>query len=154
MGVTRFTGPVMSGDQLAGDPAGPNLGLARLSQTVLIQQSGAGTQNLLAYIPAGAIIEDFNIDVLTAFDSATSATLTIGKTVGGSEYVSSHDLKTAGRAAITFTAAQLAAMAGLTTAGAASPTPANIDLQVVATGATTVGTALVTIHYVQQGTLI
>ena len=153
MGVTRFTGPVMSGDLLQGDANGPNTGLARLSQTILIQQAGAGTQNYVLNIPAGSVIEDFNVDVLTAFDSVTSATLTIGNAVGGTQYVSSQNVKTAGRAAITYTAAQLAAMAGLTVAGAAAPTVANINMQVVATGTTANGTVLVTVHYVQQGTL-
>ncbi len=153
MGVTRFTGPVMSGDLLQGDTNGPNTGLARLSQTILIQQAGAGTQNYVLNIPAGSVIEDFNVDVLTAFDSVTSATLTIGNAVGGTQYVSSQNVKTAGRAAITYTAAQLAAMAGLTVAGAAAPTVANINMQVVATGTTANGTVLVTVHYVQQGTL-
>ena len=153
MSVTRFTGPVMSGDLLQGDTNGPNLGLCRLSQTLLIQQAGAGTQNYVVNIPAGAVIEDFNVDVLTAFDSATTATLTIGNAVGGTQYVSSQNVKTAGRAAITYTAAQLAAMAGLTVTGGAAPTVPNVNLQVVATGATTAGTVLVTVHYVQQGSL-
>lgn len=154
MGVTRFTGPVMVGTKLKGDTNGPNLGFTRLVQTQLITQNGAGTQDFVINIPASSILADFDIDILTSFDSATSAALTIGNAAGGTQFVSSTDLKaSAGRVAITYTAAQLAQMAGLSTAGAAAPNGETINIRVVATGATTAGVVRVAAHYAPTDTL-
>jgi len=103
------------------------------------------------YIPAGSEIIDFNVDVLTAFNSATSATLSIGLTAGGTEYVSSVNVKAAtGRIAPTYTAAQLAAMNGVTTTGTAAPTTAPVVVTVTPVGATSAGYVVVTVIYAQQ----
>lgn len=155
MGTTTFTGPVRSGTLKAGETSGtatgPNIGLARLNQFATLIQSGGGlVQSTTLQIPAGSRITSFEIDVLTAFDSATSATLSIGTTAGGTQYVSGINAKTAGRAAITYTAAQLAAMAGLTTAGAASPTTAPLVITVTSVGAPTAGVVTVAVNYTQQ----
>ena len=95
-------------------------------------------------------ILSFNVDVLTAFDSATSATLTIGTAAAGTQYVGSVNAKTAGRASITYSAAQLAAMSGVTVTGTASPTTAPVVVTVTPSGATTAGYVEVTVLYVQQ----
>lgn len=151
MSATHFSGPVVSGTLLTGQTNGPNQGLVRLSQFATIVQSGGATlQTATLYIPVGSRITSFDIDVLTAFDSATSAALTIGTTSGSSTYVSGVNVKTAGRAAITFSAAQLAAMAGLTTAGAASPTVAPVVISIVSVGAPTTGVVAVAVSYTQQ----
>lgn len=151
MGTTTFSGPVRAGNKLSGETNGPNIGLARLNQFATLIQSGGGlTQSVTVYIPVGARITGFDIDVLTAFDSATSATLSIGTSAGGTQYVSGVNAKTAGRATITFTAAQLAAMAGLTTAGAASPTVAPVVITVTSVGAPTAGVVTIAINYTQQ----
>lgn len=151
MTATHFSGPVVSGTLLTGQTNGPNQGLARLSQfATIIQSGGALVQSATLYIPVGSRITSFDIDVLTAFDSATSATLTIGTSAGATTYVGSVNAKTAGRAAITFTAAQLAAMAGLTTAGAASATTAPVVISITSVGAPTTGVVAVTANYTQQ----
>jgi len=156
MGTTTFTGPIRSGTLKAGETSGsntgPNIGNAHLTQFTTLVQAGGGLVQSAAtiYIPVGARITSFNVDVLTAFDSATSATLSIGTAASGTQYVSGVNAKTAGRAAISYTAAQLAAMAGLTTAGAASATVAPIVVTVTSVGAPTTGVVTVAVNYVQQ----
>lgn len=150
MGATHFSGPVVSGDLQIGETYGPNQGLTVLSQSTSITQNSTTAVSSTLYIPAGARIVDFNVDVLTAFDSATSATLTIGTAAAGTQYVSGVDAKTAGRAAITYTAAQLAAMNGVTVTGTAAATVPTMVVTVTPVGATTAGYVVVTVLYVQQ----
>lgn len=150
MGATHFSGPVVSGDLQTGETYGPNQGFAVLSQSTSITQNSTTAVSSTLYIPAGARIVDFNVDVLTAFDSATSATLTIGTAAAGTQYVSGVDAKTAGRAAITYTAAQLAAMNGVTVTGTAAATVPTMVVTVTPVGATTAGYVVVTVLYVQQ----
>jgi hypothetical protein len=155
MGTTTFTGPVRSGTLKAGETSGantgPNIGLARLNQFATLIQSGGGlVQSVSLNLPVGSRITSFEIDVLTAFDSATSATLSIGTTAGDTKFVSGINAKTAGRAAISYTAAQLAAMAGLTIAGAASPNTAPLVITVTSVGAPTAGVVAVAVNYTQQ----
>jgi hypothetical protein len=149
MGATHFSGPVVSGTLQQGETNGPNQGFAVLTQSTSITQNSTTAVSSTLYIPAGSEIIDFNIDVLTAFNSATSATLTIGTAAAGTQYVGSIDAKTAGRAAITYTAAQLAAMNGVTTTGTAAPTTAPVVVTVTPVGATSAGYVVVTIIYAQ-----
>jgi len=150
MGATHFSGPVVSGDLQQGETNGPNQGFAVLSQSTSITQNSTTAVSSTLYIPAGSRIVDFNIDVLTAYNSATSATLTIGTAAAGTQYVGSIDAKTAGRAAITYSAAQLAAMNGVTVTGTAAATTAPVVVTVTPVGATSAGYVVVTVLYVQQ----
>ena len=150
MGATHFSGPVVSGTLQQGQTDGPNQGFSVLSQSTSITQNSTTAVSSTLYIPAGSRIVDFNIDVLTAYDSATSATLTIGTAAAGTQYVGSIDAKTAGRAAITYTAAQLAAMNGVSVLGVAAPTTAPVVITVTPVGATSAGYVVVTVLYVQQ----
>ena len=149
MGATHFSGPVVSGTLQQGETNGPNQGFAVLTQSTSITQNSTTAVSSTLYIPAGSRIVDFNIDVLTAYNSATSATLTIGTAAAGTQYVGSIDAKTAGRAAPTYTAAQLAAMNGVTTTGTAAPTTAPVVVTVTPVGATSAGYVVVTIIYAQ-----
>ena len=152
MAATHFTGPLVSGDLQQGQTNGPNQGYVKLVQQVALATFGAaGNVDTAVYIPAGSILTGFDVDVLTASNDGTSSALSIGKTAGGTDYVTSVDLKSAtGRIAITYSAAQLAAMAGVGVTGAAAPTPALVNLRVANAGATgTAGYAVVTINYVQ-----
>ncbi len=150
MGATHFSGPVVSGTLQQGETNGPNQGFAVLTQSTSITQNSTTAVSSTLYIPAGSEIIDFNIDVLTAFNSATSATLTIGTAAAGTQYVGSIDAKTAGRAAPTYTAAQLAAMNGVSVLGVAAPTTAPVVVTVTPVGATSAGYVVVTVLYVQQ----
>jgi len=150
MGATHFSGPVVSGTLQQGETNGPNQGFAVLTQSTSITQNSTTAVSSTLYIPAGSRIVDFNIDVLTAYNSATSATLTIGTAAAGTQYVGSIDAKTAGRAAPTYTAAQLAAMNGVSVLGVAAPTTAPVVVTVTPVGATSAGYVVVTVLYVQQ----
>ena len=150
MTATHFSGPVMSGTVITGQTNGPNQGCARLKQVANLTQNSTNAVSATLYIPVGSRISSFDIDVLTAFNSATSATLTIGTTAGATTYVGSVDVKTAGRASITFTAAQLAAMAGMTVLGAAAPVAAPVVITITPVGATSAGFVTAAINYMQQ----
>lgn len=150
MGTTTFSGPVRSGTLQRGQTNGPNIGYAVLQQATSITQNSTNAVSSTLYIPAGARILNILVDVLTAFDSATSAVLSVGTAAGGTQYASGVDVKTAtGRIAPTFTAAQLAAMDNVTVLGVAAPTTAPVVVTVTPTGATTAGYVQVTIVYSQ-----
>lgn len=142
MAQTNFSGPLVSGDKPAGATGGPNTGFVLLSQTALINFDATLVQNATFNLPTRSQIVDFRIDTLTAYNSATSATLSIGTASAGTQYVDSVDVKTNGREAPTLTAAQLAAMDDIGT-----------NRQVVATvtsvGQPTAGQVRVTVLYVQ-----
>ena len=150
MAATHFSGPVLSGDLQSGETNGPNQGYVTLIQTTSITKNSTNAVSSTMYIPAGSQIIDFNVDVMTAFDSATSATLTIGTAAAGTQYVSGVNAKTAGRASITYTAAQLAAMSGVSVLGVTAATSAPVVVTVTPTGATTTGYVEVTVIYAQQ----
>ena len=151
MGATHFSGPVIAGDLQQGETNGPNQGNVILSQSTSITQNSTTAVSSTLYIPAGSLIVGFNVDVLTAFNSATSATLSVGITAGGTQYVSGVNVKAAtGRIVPTYTAAQLAAMNGVTVLGVAAPTTAPVVVTVTPSGATSAGYVVVTMLYVQQ----
>jgi hypothetical protein len=142
MAQTDFTVPLASGDRLTGDPQGANVGLAVLSQTMLINFNATLVQSGTINLPVNSQIVNIVCDVLTAYNSATSTTLTVGTAAAGTQYASGVNARTAGRTIPTFTAAQLAAMAniGATTTVVATAT---------SVGQPTAGQVRVTINYVQ-----
>ncbi len=142
MAQTTWSGPLASGDRNAGESGGPNIGLATLSQTALINFDATLVQNATFNIPAGSQIVDFYVDVLTQYDSATSATLSAGTTSGGTQYLSAINVKTAARRPNAFSAAQLAAMDDVGTNRAVVAT-------VTSVGQPTAGQVRVTMLYVQ-----
>jgi len=131
-----------SGDLNAGVSGGPNIGLAVLSQTVLINFDTTLVQNGTIYLPYNSQILNVVVDVLTQYNSATSATLTIGTASAGTTYASGVNAKTAARTTPTFTAAQLASMASIGTSGTVVAT-------VTSVGQPTAGQVRVTYTYVQ-----
>ena len=150
MGTTTFSGPVRSGTLKTGETNGPNIGYAVLEQETSITQNSTSAVSSTLYIPAGSKIINILVDVLTAFNSGTSAVLSVGTTAGGTQYASGVDVKTAtGRITPTFTAAQLAAMSNVTVLGVAAPTTAPVVVTVTPTGATSAGYVRVTILYSQ-----
>lgn len=149
MGTTTFSGPVRAGTKTSGETNGPNIGVVTLMQETSITQNSTTAVSSTIYIPAGSKITDIIVDVLTAFNSATSAVLTVGTAAGGTQYAGSVDAKTAGRVRPTFTAAQLAAMSNVTVLGVAAPTTAPVVVTVTPTGATSAGYVRVTVLYSQ-----
>ena len=142
MAQTDITGPLASGDRPPGTPGGSNVGLAVLSQTVLVTRDATLVQSATINLPVNSQIVNIICDVLTAYDSATSTTLTVGTAAAGTQYASGVNARTAGRTTPTFTAAQLAAMAniGATTTVVATAT---------SVGQPTAGQVRVTVNYVQ-----
>ena len=57
----------------------------------------------IATIPAGAQIVNINIDVTTAFNAATTNTVTVGKTGSAAAFVASTSVGSAGRASVATT---------------------------------------------------
>jgi hypothetical protein len=143
MSQTTFSGPLASGDINAGKTGGPNLGFAVLSQTVLIDFDATLVQNATVYLPYGSQILNIVCDVLTAYNSATSATLTVGTASAGTTYASGVNAKTAARTTPTFTAAQLTSMANIGNTGPVVAT-------VTSVGQPTAGQVRVTYLYVQK----
>lgn len=140
---TGFDGPVISGPRrnaLGAQPA--NAGRSVLTQSVTIAQNGTNAVSATLNVPKHSKLIDIIADVTTAFDSVTSATLTVGNVAAGTQYAGGVDAKTAGRVRPTFTAAQLTAMldTGTNEAVVATLTPV---------GATAAGSVTVTYVYEQ-----
>jgi hypothetical protein len=150
MGATHFTGPVITGDLDQGQVGGPNKGFIESYQDTVILNTGAGTTDTVLNIPAGSVIMGFEVATFTAWNSATSSTLTIGNVAGGAQYVGATDLKAAAPfPAMTQSAANVAAQRGYTAAGVPAPVTGPIFIRVVNVGAGNAGAALVSVHYVQ-----
>jgi len=142
MSQTTFSGPLITGDRPAGYTGGPNLGYVVLTQTMLINRDATLVQSATMNLPYNSQITNIFCDVLTQYDSATSATLTVGTAAAGTTYASGINVKTGVRVTPTFTAAQLAAIAST---GSVGPVVATVT----SVGQPTVGQVRVTVQYVQ-----
>jgi hypothetical protein len=142
MSQTTWSGPLQSGDKPAGIAGGPNIGQVLLSQTFLVTFDATLVQTTSINLPASSQIVEIYADVLTAYNSATSATLTVGSAAAGTQYVTSVNAKTGGRNTTTHTAAQCTAMANISTNTALFAT-------VTSVGQPTAGQVRLTIQYVQ-----
>lgn len=133
----------MQGALKAGEGASEvstGVGYASFSQTGTNANVTGLTQDITFTLPRNSQILNVFVDVLTAYDSATSATLSVGTASGGTQYVSGVNAKTAGRAALTISAAQATAMASITT-------NTTVVATVTSVGQPTTGTVRVTVHY-------
>lgn len=145
MSRTTWTGPLASGTLEAGVTGGSNVGLVMLSQTATLGYDATLVQSTTFNLPANSQIVDFFFDVLTAYNSATSATLSLGSAAAGTQYASGVDVKTAtGRIAPTLTSAQLTNMAN-------TSTNTSVVATVTSVGQPTAGATRVTVRYVQTG---
>jgi hypothetical protein len=95
-------------------------GFVVVSQTTTVTTASAGTATSATItIPASSQIIDFIVDTVqneaVGGGTATAIAMTIGTAAAGTQYVSSTDVFAGGRIALTFTAAQLAAMADVGT---------------------------------------
>lgn len=142
MAQTTWSGPLASGDKAAGVSGGPNIGQAVLSQTFLINFDGTLVQTGSVNLPTNSQIVEIYADMITPYNSATSATLTVGTAAAGTQYVTSVNAKTGGRNTTTHTAAQVGAMANI-------GTNTGVFATVTSVGQPTAGQVRVTIQYVQ-----
>ena len=151
MSRTTFSGPVKSGTNRYAPYQ--NVGTTVITQQTPFTFGATLVQNATFYIPAGSKIINIFVDVITAYDSATSATLTVGKTSAGTEYASGVNAKTAGRTTPTFTAAQLTNMQSTPVDVAAANSQqasSAIVVTVTSVGQPTAGTGFVTVQYAQS----
>jgi hypothetical protein len=152
MSRTTFSGPVKSGTIKYN--AYKNTGTTVLKQIQAVVFNTTLTSTVTNYLPSGCQLLNVVVDVLIAFDSATSATLSVGKTAGGTEYASGVNTKAAtGRITPTFTAAQLLAMQSTTldvsSAVTGDASCSAIVTTVTSVGQPTAGSVVVTLIYAQ-----
>lgn len=74
--------------------------LSAVTSTIAYSDSSAVT---IGTIPANAQIVDINIDVTTAFNAATTNTITVGKSGSAAAFVASTSIGSAGRASVATT---------------------------------------------------
>lgn len=140
MARTTFSGPLLTGT-LKDDP-GANLGSVILSQSVALGFDATLVQSATIIIPESCRIINIFVDVITAYDSATSATLSVGTVAAGTQYASGVNAKTTARTTPTFTTTQLTNFRDTTT-------NTNVVATVTSVGQPTTGATFVTISYVQ-----
>ena len=116
------------------------VGSAVFTQTGANSGVSGLTQDITFVLPKNSQIISIIPDVLTAYDSATSATLSAGTASGGTQYVSGVNAKTAGRATPALSAAQLLAMANITT-------NTTLVVTITSVGQPTAGLVRVTLQY-------
>lgn len=141
--ASYFQGAIKSGDGFSQTATG--VGTAVLSQTTLLSftaESGGGDDNVDAtlVLPVNAQILAIYVDTLTAWDSVTSAGLTVGTAAGGTQLLGSSDVKSAGRETTAPTNTQLAVWDDIGTTN-------TIYIRVAQSGNTTAGQARVTVLY-------
>lgn len=95
-------------------------GFVVMTQTTTVTTAAAGTATSATLtLPASSQIIDFYVDMVqneaVGGGTATAIAMTIGTAAAGTQYVSSTDIFAGGRAALTFTAAQLTAMSDIGT---------------------------------------
>ena len=123
---------------------GTGKGSVVLSQSARITQNSTNAVSVVFYVPqaypdAVVRILDIIFDVETAFNSATSATGTVGTAAAGTQYAGSIDAKVAGRARPTFTGAQLTAMRAVSSG--------EVWFTITPSGATSAGVVTCTLVY-------
>jgi hypothetical protein len=134
---TYHQGQVQVGSAVVKSQAGQGVLLA--VQSAPISFDADLVQDVTFNVPVGSHIVDIVVDVGTAYDSLTSATLSVGTSSGDTTYVSGVNAKTAGRARPAFTGAQVAALRNI-----ASST---VVATVTSVGQPAAGSARVTIVY-------
>lgn len=118
MAQTYFGSALRSGSGTLTDST--DGGFVVLSQTTTVTTAAAGTATSATItLPASSQIIEFFVDMVqdevVGGGTATQIAMTIGTAAAGTQYVSSTNIFAGGRAALTFTAAQLAAMADIGT---------------------------------------
>lgn len=140
---TAFDGPVISGNKRYADSTPANTGVALLTQSVTLDQNSTNAVSQTIVVPGQSQLVDILVDTTTAWNSGSSATLSVGTTAGGTQYAGSVDVKSAaGRQRPTFSGAQLLAMNNITT-------NTSVVVTVTPSGATSAGKTIVTLVYAQ-----
>ena len=118
MAQTYFGTALRSGSGSLTDSTDGGFVVLTQTTTATTLSSGAAVSTTIT-LPASSQIIDFYVDVVqnesVGAGTATAIDMTIGTAAAGTQYVSATDIIGGGRAALTFTAAQLAAMADIGT---------------------------------------
>jgi hypothetical protein len=125
-------------------------GFVVMTQTTTVTTAAAGTATSATLtLPASSqiisLFADMVVDEVVGAGTATTIPMTIGTAAAGTQYVSSTDVFAGGRAALTFTAAQLLAMSDI-----GSNTSVVITLDPNGTIVTTQGVIRLTVVYAQK----
>ena len=125
-------------------------GFVVMSQTTTVTTAAAGTATSATItLPASSQIisffADMTVNEVVGAGTATTIPMTIGTAAAGTQYVSSTDVFAGGRIALTFTAAQLSAMADI-----GSNTSVVVTLDPNGTIVTTQGVIRLTVVYAQK----
>jgi len=125
-------------------------GFVVMSQTTTVTTAAAGTATSATLtLPASSqiisIFADMVVDEVVGGGTATAIAMTVGTAAAGTQYVSSTDVFAGGRAALTFTAAQLLAMSDI-----GSNTSVVVTLDPNGTISTTQGVIRLTVVYAQK----
>jgi hypothetical protein len=125
-------------------------GFVVMSQTTTVTTAAAGTATSATItLPASSqiiqFLADMTVDEVVGAGTATTIPMTIGTAAAGTQYVSSTDVFAGGRIALTFTAAQLSAMADI-----GSNTSVVVTLDPNGTIVTTQGVIRLTVVYAQK----
>ena len=149
MSQTYFGSALRSGSGTLTDSV--DGGFVVLAQTSTVTTNADGTASSTSVtIPSGSQIINIFIDQTqnetVGGGTATAINATVGTAAAGTQYVSATDVIGGGRAALTFTAAQLAAMADV---GANTSVYLTVDPN--GTIATTQGIYRLTVVYAQKG---
>jgi hypothetical protein len=151
MSRTTFSGPVKSGTNRYSPYK--NVGTTIITQQTPFTFDATLVQSVTLYVPSGSKIINVFVDVITAYNSATSATLTMGKTAAGTEYVSGVNVKTTARTTPTFTTTQLTNMQSTpvdVSAANSQQSSSALVVTVTSVGQPTAGTGFVTVEYAQS----
>ncbi len=135
MPTTLFPYGMKSGTPTA---LGDEQGAVTLIQQALMVQNSTTAVTATLKVPAGRVI-DVWFDQRVAWNSAVSATGTVGFAAAGTDIASGVDVKVAGRTRPTFTGAQITAM--VLTA------PTTLYFTVTPSGATSAGTTRAVVLY-------
>jgi hypothetical protein len=137
--ATYFEGAVKQGTNPS--EYGNDVGYATFVRTATLQAATVSNVDATIPVPRGAQILSITADTSVAWTATGAVTFTAGITAGGTEYITSVDLKTVVRSAPTLTAAQVGAMANV-------GTNTNVVVRAnSASGANATGTTLVTVLY-------
>tara|TARA_R100001163_G_scaffold61440_1_gene51447 strand:- start:77 stop:508 length:432 start_codon:yes stop_codon:yes gene_type:complete len=94
MATTTFSGPIKAGDKR--DGASANTGSVLMAQSAVIDIIGATATTAVGIIPANSQIVDVILNVTTANNDGSTATVKIGHSGDDDEYLAATNVKSAG----------------------------------------------------------
>ena len=94
MATTTFSGPIKAGDKR--DGASANTGSVLMAQSAVIDIIGATATTAVGIIPANSQIVDVILNVTTANNDGSTATVKIGHSGDDDEYLAAQSVKSLG----------------------------------------------------------